>query len=595
MRRREVSAMLLVALLAVAAYAPVAGHDFVLYDDPINIHFNPLVRDGVSGESVIRSLTTIHAEFWIPLTWVSLAADRSLFGDWAGGFHLTNVLLHAANAALLLVLLVRLTGLARAGLLAAILFALHPINVESVAWVSERKDVLSLCLGLAALLGWVGYLRRPSAGRYLGAALLFALSLMAKPMLMVLPVLLLVLDWWPLGRLGPPRPGRPSGARLLAEKAPLAAMAVAAGLVTWLARDLSQVMVSLRPPGSWNRLANAAHFAAGYLWKGLWPSRLGIYYLDEEFRVGPGALAASLLVLAAVTAAAVCWRRRRPHLAAGWAWYLAALLPVSGVLRVGDLMTADHFVYLPFIGLYLTAALALVRLADRTGRWGAPVLAAATVAVLFPLTRAQVATWRNGETLARHAVRVSPDSINAREVLALSHHVDGRTAEAEAESRRILARDPLSFDALRIMGEITLARGEWARGVDYLRRAARQTIRAPFLYAIGETLLKAGDPEGAAEALEGVVRAEPANAGALALYGTALAEAGRTKEAETALRRAGALDPAAAMPRFNLGVLLARQGKREEAAGLFREVLRLDPGNGKARDYLLQLGESPGN
>lgn len=596
MRRRPVVACLLLAVLVAAAYAPVIGFDFIVFDDPNYVVLNPLVNGGLSPGAVARAFTGPHGGFWIPATWLSLMADWSLWGGWAGGFHLTNALLHAANVALVLLLLFRLTGEWRASLLAALLFALHPVNVQAVAWVTARKDVLSLFLGLLAAIAWVRYLLRPSPARYLASLALFALSLMAKPMLVTLPALLLVLDWWPLGRLGVPGIGRPAIVRVLLEKVPLLALSAAVTLAAVLTNAAIESVIPLQRVSPWDRLANALHFYVGYLGKGIWPARLGIYFRDGNFHTPAGLVAMAALVLAVVTLAVLLVRRRLPFLASGWSWYLVTLLPVSGLVPVGEEATADRWVYLPFIGLYLAAASGVIALADRWRlRRGAPLLAAAIVALLLPPTLAQVATWRDSETLFGRAVSLAPDSLGARETLALSHYVAGRMAEAEAESRLILSRHPSSYFALHVLGDISLERGETAVGIDFLRRAAEETTRTPFKYDIGRTLLDAGDPVGAAAVLKEVVRVEPGNAGALAYLGTALAETGMAAEAEQALRRAAWLDPAAAMPRFNLGVLLARQGRREAAAEAFREVLRLDPSNERARAFLRQVEQPPGN
>ncbi len=552
-----VAACLLVGLSAVAAYAPVTGFDFVVCDDPVYVTRNPLVRDGLGPQAVLRSFISMEAGFWMPATWVSLMADRSLWGEWAGGFHLTNLLLHSANAALLLAALVLLTGSRRAGLLAALLFALHPIHVESVAWVTERKDVLSLFFGLLALLAWLGHLRRPSAGRYLGAAVLFALSLMAKPMLVTLPVLLLVLDWWPLGRIGNAGEGKPSLRRLLLEKAPFLGMSAGMALASILANTLPGKLIPLGSLGLLARLADAAVFSVGYLKRGVWPARLGMYYLDLGGRVKPGPLLASILVLAVVSVAALGARRRAPFLAAGWAWYLVALLPVSGLAPLGDQVIADRFVYLPFIGIYWAAAAGVMALSDRRGfRWGAAWLAAAIVAVLFPLTRAQVATWRDSETLFRHAVAVSPESCRAR---------------------LYLARGLLSM-------------GKAPQAVDLFR----QTLRCPSIDAereaidfdLGIALLEAGDPAGAVDLLERAVWRDPRNVEALANLGAALAETGLAGDAEEAFRRAMTIDAGHLMSRFNLGVLLAREGRYREAIPVFEEALAIDPRNERIGTYL---------
>jgi hypothetical protein len=371
-RARRLAPHLLLALLVLAVYAPVAGHRFINFDDGLYVAGNPLVRDGLTARGLLGALRP-RALNWHPLTWVSHMLDVELFGLRPGPHHLVSVLIHAANASLLFGLLRALTGAAAPALAVAALFAVHPLHVESVAWVAERKDVLCALFSLLAAGAHLRRVRRPSRGRDAAVLLLFACALAAKPMAVTLPLLLLVLDAWPLGRHR-----TVPAARLVGEKAPLLALALADGLVTLQAQHAGR-LVRVIAPSLPLRLENAVVSCAAYLGQALWPSGLALLYPFPLAGIPAPRVVAAALLLAALSAAAWRARRRDPALLAGWSWYLVGLLPVLGLHQVGAQARADRYTYLPLAGVFVAGAW-----------WAAPRLRGRARAAAAEIGRAHV-------------------------------------------------------------------------------------------------------------------------------------------------------------------------------------------------------------
>ena len=344
-------------LVTAVVFGRALGLPFVSIDDPEYVTANPALRDGLHVATVRWALTTGHAANWHPLTWLSHALDVELFGLAPAGPHAVNVALHCASALLLLLLLRRLTGSLWRSALAAGLFALHPLRVESVAWVSERKDVLSTALWLGTMLAWAGHVRAPSRRRLALAIGLYALGLMAKPMLVTLPFALLLLDAWPLRRLPARQPARDRD--LVLEKWPLFALSAAASVVTFLVQRGVGAVRPLSAIPLAERLANGALAVWAYLGKWLWPVGLAVFYPLPERPVGLVPVAAALAGIALVSAAAWRWRARAPHLLVGWLWYLGTLVPVIGLVQVGHQAMADRYTYVPSIGLALAVVWSL--------------------------------------------------------------------------------------------------------------------------------------------------------------------------------------------------------------------------------------------
>jgi tetratricopeptide (TPR) repeat protein len=499
-----IAAGLLVAVLTLLVYLPWVGNDFV-YDDRQYVVTNPGVTGGLSAEGVGWALTSYYASNWHPLTWLSHQLDVSLFGVRPGPMHAVNDLLHAANAVLLMVVLRAVTGSLGAGLAAALLFALHPLHVESAAWIAERKDLLSALFLWLTLLAWRGWLRRPGPARYLAVMALFALGLTAKPMLVTLPALLLVLDWWPLGRLRPGLPGGTPPGRLLVEKAPLAILSAVSAALTMRAQAAGGGLATAAeayPAGV--RLANALYSAAAYLVKTALPFDLAVFYPHPGAGLAPWKVAGAVLLLAGLTALAWCWRRRSPWLAAGWLWYLVSLVPVVGLVQAGAQGMADRYTYLPLTGVFVALAREVgARLGSRVG---AMFLLAASLA-MAGATTAQLRHWRDDGALFGRALAVTRDNWVAHNNLGawlrgrgdfagavrqleesarirpgwalarlnLGRMLDesGRTAEAERRFREALALAPHSPD---VLASLALALERLGRREEALRYA-RESLR----------------------------------------------------------------------------------------------------------------------
>ena len=557
------AAGLLVATCAVFARALAGG--FVPYDDPDYVLRNPLVGGGLSLEALGAALRSAHSANWHPLTWASHMLDVELFGLEPRGHHATSVLLHAATAALLLLFLAREAEPASRrpwrSAVAAALFALHPLRVESVAWISERKDVLSGLLFVLTLHAWAAWTRRGGLGRYALAALALALGLASKPMLVTTPFVLLLLDLWPLRRWR--GAGGPHGAwRLVAEKLPLLALALAAAATAvWSQRAFGAVRgLDALPLGE--RLANAVLAPGVYLAQTVWPARLACFYPHPAV-VGAdvaGATLASGAALLVLTGLALAAARRVPAVLAGWLAFLGMLVPVLGLVQIGNQGWADRYTYLPSIGLAVALVFGageLVRGRPAAAR-AAGAAAVVALALCAALTWRQIGTWRDGRTLFAHAASVVPRNYLAHANLGLVLAREGRVEEAVEQLEAALAIRPGHAEAGNNLGSLLLARG------------------AP------------GDLGRALEVLERAVRARPGYAEALFNLGLALERAGRDgaareRQAE-ALRHAPGLVPA----RVALGRLLLRDGRPAEALEHLEAAARLVAAEGGGGDPALR-------
>ena len=395
-------------LINVFVYGSVSDFELVNWDDPTYITENPTVLQGLTWANAWWALTTGHSPYWHPLTWISHMIDVSLFGSDAGAYHVVNVVLHTANTLLLFELLRRMTGAHGRSAFVAAMFAAHPLHVESVAWVTERKDVLSTCFWLLASLAYLSYVRRGSWQRYVSVAVLFTLALMSKPMVVTLPVVFLLLDFWPLGRLSPGTPGWRLRARaLVIEKLPLVALALATSVATVVIQHRVGAMAGLDALPWQARAGNASVGYVAYIWKTVWPAKLAAFY--PLFDTTAARVVLAVCAMLAVTAAVIRFRARHPYLLTGWMWYVITIAPVIGFLQAGEQGMADRFMYIPMIGLLMAAAWAVPAILP--GRMA--VVRAAGIAVVVAsavAAHAQVAHWENSLTLWEHATRVTPDS-----------------------------------------------------------------------------------------------------------------------------------------------------------------------------------------
>ena len=564
-------------LLTLAGYLPALDNGFVDYDDDQYVTANPRVQEGLSWRGVAWALTARVAGNWHPVTLLSHMLDCQLFGLGPRGHHLTSLLIHLANVLLLFEVLRRMTGASGRSAAVAAIFAVHPTHVESVAWVAERKDVLSALFWLLATAAYVRYARaRPlyglvgslprSAGRYLLVAALFALGLAAKPMVVTLPLALLLLDYWPLGRfrlgVGAGGPGLRAQLPLVWEKLPLLALSAAASAVTLYAQASTIAPLERLPLGA--RLGNAALAYATYLGKTLAPGDLAVFY-PLRGDLGTTEVAAAALLLAALTVGALRAARRAPYLALGWLWYLGTLVPVIGVVQVGAQAMADRYTYLPSIGLYVAGVWGVAELVTRWRRQraarepdaaAAPAVVGSVVAVAFlaglgvlvALTRAQVATWTDSSTLFRHALAVTRGNYLAHLNLANALSKPNRAAaaaEALTHYRAAQAIAPRSLETNAALAAALIVRGRPGEAVPLLRTALGVDGRDPRLhFDLAVALDHLGEKDGAIAALEAAVALDPGMARAHHGLGMLLRERGRDEEARAHLRAALAADPA---------------------------------------------------
>jgi tetratricopeptide (TPR) repeat protein len=536
---------LLLALITLVVYLPVGTHTFVNYDDDDYVTENSFVKNGLTWPGIRWAFTTFHASNWHPLTWLSHMADCELLGPNVGAQHFVNVLFHAANAVLLFVLLRRLKDSLWPAAFIAALFAWHPLHVESVAWISERKDVLSTLFALLALLSYTLYVKENCRRSFWFALVFFALGLMSKPMLVTLPFVLLLLDWWPLQRISGVQ--IPAARRLVLEKWPFFLLTAISCAVTFVAQRRGEAVVSLQNVSLPYRLENVPVAYAGYLRKIFWPADLAVIY-PMPGTISAPAVAASVAVLLLISAAAWLWRRRAPYLPVGWLWFLGMLVPVIGLVQVGGAALADRYTYFSATGIFLAVTFGACDLAGRfqLPKMILPATAAVILATCLALTENQLRFWRDGETLFRHAVAVTQDNDIALVNLGVALDVQGRFDEALVQYHEAARLMPGRYQIHNNLGNI----------LDHLGRT----------------------PEALAE-YRVAVQLKPGNAALHNSTGEMLAKLGRPEEAAGEFSEAARLDPDYASPHFGLAKVLLQQGRNAGAIDQFREALRLDPEN----------------
>lgn len=561
---------LVLTLAVVAVYSQVQTFKLIRYDDTVYVAENQQVLGGLSWKGVRWAFRNDEAGFWHPLTWLSLMTDAQLYGLWAGGYHRTNALLHLGSTLLLFLFLLRVTDAPWRSAVVAALFALHPLNVEPVAWVAQRKDVLSMFFAMATLLAYGFYTKRPCASLYLPVLVLYLFGLMAKPMVVTLPCAMLLLDVWPLRRLRFFRPVDPqvnaengfpevSLFRALMEKLPLLVLAAAASVLVIFTEQKIGALSSLDAVPMTARIANAAVSYAVYLGKMVWPADLAFFY-PHPVTISAGPLLLSLTVLAVVSAFVALKGRRFPYLPVGWLWYLGTLVPMIGLIQVGPHALADRYAYLPMIGIYMAIAWGA---ADAAVAWNVrrPVLLTACLVLLAALAVGswlQLRHWQNSYTLFEHALRVTQGNYIAENNLGLAWYHDGKMEKALTHFRAALAINPEYSLVYSNLGSTLFQKGEYAEAEKYLREAVRRTpSEGGYHHNLASTLYLRGS------------------------YGEAAAE----------YREALRLGHEKADTYCGLGLALLQTGQREEAIRMFGEALQVDPRHGRALEQWNRLRE----
>jgi Flp pilus assembly protein TadD len=583
----KIALLLIVATLIV--FARAGGFEFLQYDDNLYIGDNRIVQEGLSWDSAAWAFTTLSAANWHPLTWLSFLLDVRLFGPQPGALHLVNVLLHAFNAALLFLLLQRMTGSRWRSAFVAALFALHPLHVESVAWVAERKDVLSVFFGLLTIWAYLRYADRPHASRYALVVLFFVLSLMSKPMLVTMPCLLLLLDYWPLGRMsgrlqpvtGPvPVRRQASLTRLMAEKIPLLVLCAVSSAVTVVAQERGNALSSELELGLGLRLANAAVGYVRYLGKTFWPASFSVFYPHPGASLPLWQTIGACLILLLITSLALLRFRRSPWLAVGWFWFVGTLVPVIGLVQVGAQSIADRYTYFPLIGVFVMIAweapelLKGLRVPPRT-IWISSIV---VLVVLSGLTWRQLGFWKNDETLFRHAVSVTENNCVALASLAEALLRENKPDDAYGYFRKTLQLCPKDEQSWYNLGVLQRDRGELGEAENSLREALR--LKPSYIRAwsnLGAVYLATGRISEAIDALLEAARLAPGDASVRFTLGTLYGKAGRFAEEIEAYREAVRLKPDYAAAWNNLGIAYKNAGQIRDAASAFRQAAQLRP------------------
>ena len=581
----------LVPLLLVAAvllvYWPVLDADFVNYDDQAYVTENRPVTAGLVGRSLLWAFTAFEAGNWHPLTWLSHMADCQAFGLRPGGHHATSLLLHALAAVLVFVVLRRLTGATWRSAFVAALFALHPLNVESVAWVSERKNVLSTVFWLLTLGAYGSYARRPSAGRYLLVAAFLGLGLLAKPMVVTLPCVLLLLDVWPLRRVALDAPGAAARLRSLAlEKLPLLGLSVLSSALTVAAQRAGGAVTSLEAIPVSARVANALVSYLAYLGKMVWPSRLAVFYPHPATPLASPRVALCAVALLLVTV--LVWRQasRRPYLLVGWLWYLGTLVPVIGLVQVGSQAMADRYAYVPLLGIFVMLAFGAAEPATGHGRRLLAAGAVLWLAGLGVLTARQARLWHDSRSLFQHALAVTEGNYVAETNVGLVEAKELRWEKAIASFRRALAIRPSHAEARANLGVALAKMGTLDEAIPHLERALKLDPGSALTHANLGLALRGRDPARALEHMRRAVELKPDFVDARMNLVAGLFDAGKTDEAQAMFKATLELDPGSAAAHFRLGSILLERGRPSEAAALLEGALRLDPKLGEARNSL---------
>jgi Flp pilus assembly protein TadD len=553
----KIAICIFLAVSTFAVYSQVQDHEFINYDDDKYVTNNEYVKAGFTRDSVGWALTTSYNSNWHPMTWLSHMLDAQLFGPNSKGHHLTNLLFHIANVLLLFLVLLRMTGaLWQSGFVAA-LFALHPLNVESVAWVAERKNVLSTFFWLLTMWAYIRYAQKTNLKRYSLVILFFAMGLMSKPMLVTLPFVLLLLDYWPLRRLQSDR--RTAISRLVYEKIPLLVLVAGSVVTTLTVQKMGGALGSLNAFPIQERVINALVSYWLYLQKMIWPGGLAIFYAHPENTLSVWKGLATAALLALVTTAAIRLARRAPYFAVGWFWYLGTLIPVIQLVQTGSIAMADRYAYVPLIGIFIIIAWGLPELLAKW-RLRSRILTIAAgiwISTLMLMTWNQVSHWKNSITIFSHAIEVTdieyPDFLLAHNNLANALLAEGRTGKAISHYKMAINLMP-----------------------DY---AVNHSHLANALFAEQKT-------EEAISHFKMAIELMPDYAIAHNNLGTVLLAEQKTEEAISHYKTAVKLLPDYATAHYNLGFALMKEKKTGEAIFHFKMAIQLEPNNTNAHSNL---------
>ena len=575
-------------VLVMAVFTQVIANDWTNIDDGLYVYENPVIRNGLTGEGVRYAFTQTHGANWHPLTSLSHMLDVSLYGLVPQRHRLLNVALHALNSVLLYLFFRHTTGNHGASAFVAVMFAIHPLHVESVAWISSRKDVLSTCFWFACMLAYARYAAIPSIRKYAAVALLLALGLMSKPMVVTLPIVLFLLDWWPLDRIHTSRDALWRGL----EKAPLLLLSLASGLATIWAQSKEGAVSSLALIPMRDRITNALLSYLLYIKKCVVPTDLAIFYPHMGKSISLLEAGIFLVVLLAISIAAIALARRLPYIAVGWFWFAITLLPVIGIMQVGFQGMADRYTYIPHVGLFVIAAFGISALSERVSipnrvRWvTACLLCIATAALAFQQAR----LWRSNVTLWEHAVALFPDDARCHNGYGTALLVAGRADEAIEQIKTALRLDNKQIEVNSNMANALAEQGRYEEAVPYYQLElgfdpSRANVRVNF----GNTLLALGRNDEAREQFRLALETKSTLAEANNGLGVSYLLENRFADAIPPLEQAAQQKPDAADILTNLAVAYEGVGRRDDAIAACTQAIAADPAFTKAQAFLQQL------
>jgi len=606
----------LLAVTTLAVFGPVVRCEFVNYDDPNYVTANPHVQGGLTWDAVAWAFRTGYASNWHPLTWISLMLDAQLFGSSAAGSHAINLLFHMANTVLLFIVLRQFTGALWRSAWVAALFALHPLHVESVAWVSERKDLLSTFFALLTLFSYARFaqarsdagcelldagqqpaasgIRHPASSipYYWLALFFFALGLMSKPMLVTLPLVLLLLDFWPLQRFSLSAFRLP----LLVEKIPFCLLSMVSCVVTFKVQAEGGTIQSLANFSMGERIENAFAAYARYLGKTAWPENLAVYYPHPGH--WPPMLVVSAAMLVIGLSFGVLWfGRAMPFAVTGWFWFLGMMIPVIGLIQAGDQSMADRYAYLPLVGVFIILAWGAAELFKRwrLPKWALGIVAGMTVICCAARTADQLRYWQDSETLFRRAIAVTTPNYLAQNNLGDALLQKGQVIEAISHFQAALTIEPDCMMAEKNFANALVEEGQTDQAILHYQKAlAIQPDYAEAHNNLANLLKQQGQLDAAALHYEKALETRPDDAKIHHNLAGALLGLGRVDEAIAQYQKALELDPNLIESRHDLGIVLAQNGRVDDAIVQFQKVLQVQPGNAEVHNNianaLLQKG-----
>jgi protein O-mannosyl-transferase len=594
--------ILIVALVlgTLAVYGQVYNYDFFSIDDDVYVYENSDVRSGLSLHSIINSFTSTHGScLWIPVTWLSLIIDRELFGLNPGAFHLINVLFHILNTLLLFAFFRKTTGYAGRSAFIAALFALHPLHVESVAWITERKDVLSIFFMMLALQSYAQYVENLSLKKYLPVIIFFALGIMAKPMIITFPVLLLLLDFWPLGRLTGGGKAKPvSINRIILEKIPFFAISAIDFVATLVAAKRGEALISLNALPLFQRIQEALVSYMLYMGKMFVPRRLAFFYPYRNEAIPLWEVVCAVLVLSGITLLAIRLWRNSPWYAFGWFWYLVSLIPVIGFFQTGEQSMADRFTYMPLIGLFVLGVWGVSEsMKNRSqGKLIVSLLMAVIISVYGTITWVQVRHWKDSYSLLSHALTVTSKNCLAHRYIGYYYASHGKIEDAFIHFNEALKIDPGFPEIHNDLGVLFTRIGNYDEALAHFRDALRLNPNYPEVHDnIGILYAYQGKNNEALMHYNESLKLKPNNYKALKDIGILWYNIGDTDKALGYYNEALRLNPYYAEAHDNIGILYDGQGKTNEALMHYNKALKLDPNNDKVRKDIGILWYNIGN